>query len=510
MQSIKSWAGAVCLVTCWCLMCCFATDHGTQSLNEFVKSLGGEIWQEERGGGNGFSSDKNYTIVQLDKTQVNNADLAQLMKLGKINELSLRHTNIDDAGLASLRNINQRVFLTGTKVTSNGLSKLATALPEATIVYRPNCIREIGDPAQSVMFLPDNRTIMGLGVSTMRSPNNNAICLWDATTGKELARIEYGPNGHSLNYLDSEPPNYAISADGSRLAVLQHGPGGYDADDFVYVWDINQRQHLFDLKLGPHEYFGIIQGNAVNCCSLIAFSPDGSRLATFTNQPQTGAKLRVWDLQSRSVKQTWAITCPLTCIAFQKDETLVGIRRSGPNDVSYGSWNLKTGEESILFPVGHSREGFPVPHHQFAGDGAFLVEQIFPFKGSSVWDEKKKGFVTELFYPTVWNLQTKDKWILPMKTNERDAPIGVQLKADGQLLLTNTENHFDVYRLETRNIIGSLDAEVLVFINGVASTDHAHDQFDLSPDDITVSSDGKLAAISKYGEGILVYKIEPK
>jgi len=104
------------------------------------------------------------------------------------------------------------------------------------------------------------------GLSAAFSPNSARLAtsdgtttrLWDAATGRELAVLEGSPG---------QDGDFAFSFDGSRLATTGGG---------IRLWDVATGKEL-----------AVLEGDGGGA---IAFSPDGTRLATLR-----GSTIRLWD-----------------------------------------------------------------------------------------------------------------------------------------------------------------------------------------------------------------------
>jgi hypothetical protein len=74
-------------------------------------------------------------VVGLTGTQVTDAGLEHLKRLGQLQLLYIGHTQVTDAGLEHLKGLSQlkQLSLGGTKVTKSGIKKLQQALPHCVI-----------------------------------------------------------------------------------------------------------------------------------------------------------------------------------------------------------------------------------------------------------------------------------------------------------------------------------------------------------------------------------------
>jgi WD40 repeat protein/transcriptional regulator with XRE-family HTH domain len=180
------------------------------------------------------------------------------------------------------------------------------------------------DKVESVSFSPD-------GTRLATSSQDGTAKVWDVATGNELLSISTGVN-HT---------NIAFSPNGTRLAVpsaLEPGKGqSWSPDTFgtAKVWDIATGQEL--LRLRGH----------VAPVRSVAFSPDGTRLATASNDKTA----KVWDAATGQELLTLrGHTSPLAAVTFSPDGMYVA---TASHDTSAKLWNAMTGQELHTF-AGHS------------------------------------------------------------------------------------------------------------------------------------------------------------
>lgn len=84
-------------------------------------------------------SQDHVTAVIADDSEIENHHLLLIAREDSIVKLGLRGTNVSDNGLKYLYGLNnlREVDLTGTMVTSEGISSLKKELPDCTIVWQP-------------------------------------------------------------------------------------------------------------------------------------------------------------------------------------------------------------------------------------------------------------------------------------------------------------------------------------------------------------------------------------
>jgi WD40 repeat protein len=221
----------------------------------------------------------------------------------------------------------------------------------------------------SVAFGPDGRLasadkdqtvklwdpLMGQEALSLRGHPNGASAVAFSPDGKRIAsagwvgrllKIWDANTGVEVLRLRGHPPHgtietMAFSPDGSRLATGAH-------DRTVKVWDAGTGEELFTLK-------GFRDG--VNG---VAFAPDGTALATASRD----GTLRLWDLASRL--ETRSIRGPSVAVAYSTDGRRLATDGPG-NRVLV--WDAATGKE-LLSLEGHSGH---VHSLTFSPDGRLLA-----------------------------------------------------------------------------------------------------------------------------------------
>jgi RNA polymerase sigma factor (sigma-70 family) len=132
--------------------------------------------------------------------------------------------------------------------------------------------------------------------------NANAVHVWDTATGKELRHVQVpeGPAGMLPDYRPFLP--LALSATGSILAVRS-------GDRNVHVYDVASGKELRQIADQPEPEFGgpsSVLFNGAHESATLAFSPDGTVLATVCNVNQKWGNwaIRLWDVASgRQLRQ---------------------------------------------------------------------------------------------------------------------------------------------------------------------------------------------------------------
>jgi WD40 repeat protein len=165
-----------------------------------------------------------------------------------------------------------------------------------------------------VAFSPDSRRL-----ATALLQGREKALLWDVQTGWQL--LGYTSDDTSVGW-----SAVAISSDGTRLAAA--------GIETVRLWDARTGQQLLECKGHVKRVMGV------------AFSPDGTRLATGS----LDATARLWDVQTgKQLREYKGHAGFVMVVAFSPD----GTRLATAGDMTARVWDVRTGQQLIVCK-GHS------------------------------------------------------------------------------------------------------------------------------------------------------------
>ncbi|HKQ53064.1 MAG TPA: hypothetical protein VJT74_11880 [Pyrinomonadaceae bacterium] len=190
-----------------------------------------------------------------------------------------------------------------------------------------------------VAFSPDGTTFVTGPGNFAQETAARTITFWDAKTYRATGKIVSGGSVQRVNF----------SPDGKSLAVVSYMDTGSETDKTVVeLWDVQAKRLAAVQPAKDHS----IDGSALFVMSQLAFSPDGSRLATITKQA-----VEVWDVKTGELVQTLR--------GHQKEVTGVWFSPDGRFLVSTGEqqpsaaesavgelfiWNAQSGEKVKSLP----------------------------------------------------------------------------------------------------------------------------------------------------------------
>jgi WD40 repeat protein len=261
----------------------------------------------------------------------------------------------------------------------------------------------------SVAYSPDGKRLASGSWGGPMAPSE--VRVWDAQTGQKLLSLQ----GHR------DPIwSVAYSPDGKRLASAAH--------EEVKVWDAQTGQELLSLK-----HIGFITN--------IAFSPDGKRLASCggtrdaNRKASVAGSLKVWDVQTgQEIIALKGHTDRVISVAFSPDGKRLA---SASNDKTLKVWDAQTGKALLYLKAHTGTQALGGGNYvAFSPDGKRLASASDE-KTVTVWDAQtgrevltiKGGYTSVAFSPDgnrlasasdrgvkVWDAQTGEE-LLSLKAH---------------------------------------------------------------------------------------------
>ncbi|GIH61991.1 caspase, EACC1-associated type [Microbispora siamensis] len=234
-----------------------------------------------------------------------------------------------NVALGEATTLGQRGSVTAVAFTSDG-SRLA-ALSDRIWMWdlaRGSVIGSMGDSeADAIAFNESRSRLVIVG-------RQGEARLWDVSASKEIGTLDLG-----------QSVRRAAINNGSRLAFVPRA-----GDHAVHLWDVARSREIAALG---HEY-GV---------DALAFSPDGSRLAT-----ADGYDIRLWDANTGKAITSFSgdEAHYVNAVAFSPDGSLLV---TAGDDTTVRVWDVATGEVVAVL-TGHTG---PVKAVAFSDDGAHLA-----------------------------------------------------------------------------------------------------------------------------------------
>jgi WD40 repeat protein len=202
----------------------------------------------------------------------------------------------------------------------------------------------------AMAFSPDGKRLASAGsVAAVGGPHGlpgGIVVVWDAETGKLV---------HRSDTLSSAASSVAWSADGKRVAAGTNGAGGElpEAGE-VRVWDADTGKslHRFAVKAAVRPGEWASAGD-------VAFTPDGKRVAAPVTAgsrgapaglliDDTGASVRVWDLETgKDTQPVKGLKASVGRVAFSPDGSRLATAGA---DKVVRVWAVATGKELAGLP----------------------------------------------------------------------------------------------------------------------------------------------------------------
>jgi WD40 repeat protein len=198
-------------------------------------------------------------------------------------------------------------------------------------------LKEFGGPVSALVFAPDGRSLL---------TRSGELKVWDVKTGKALLKypdgsavVAFNPDGNRL----AIAPGPAVAVEGPRPPLADGAPTprpAAPAADVLKLWDVSTGKEVLT-------FTG--QTGRVEC---LAFSPDGTQLASAGGDFHGPGVVRIWEAQTgRPVFTFLGHTGPVHVVAFSPDGKRIA---SGGQDGRVKLWTV-----AIPTPAGPARPMAP-------------------------------------------------------------------------------------------------------------------------------------------------------
>ncbi|MDT4969150.1 MAG: hypothetical protein QOJ64_3887 [Acidobacteriota bacterium] len=229
-------------------------------------------------------------------------------------------------------------------LSPDGNTLVCAYFPATLIVWNTRTgtrkkIIELASPGfGDVVFSPDGSFFVTGPGNLAQEKDSHTVTFWDAKTYRVIGKI------HSTGIVES----VKISPDGKSLALVTFVEGSGEEKTILELWDV-QSKKLAPIQPAKGRSIG---GSALYIMSRLAFSPDGSKLATITKQ-----SIELWDLTTGELTRTLQVTKgDPTGLWFSPDgQSLVSTSelRSAADQDPVGEliiWNVADGEKRSTLP----------------------------------------------------------------------------------------------------------------------------------------------------------------
>jgi WD40 repeat protein/class 3 adenylate cyclase len=326
---------------------------------------------------NAISARNNAATAQVARDDALKAEANAQAERGRADEAALLSFSRELAVQAKLNlpvDPERSILLALAALDQAHTQEAENVLHEAVMASRLRLtLRGHEDSIEDMTYSPDGKLIATASL-------DQTARLWDATTGKELFRLQH-PDGVG---------HVVFTPDGSRLAT---GAG----DGLVRLWDVASGKELLTIPASPKATRDIWMAQFMD------FSPDGRLLATTAYHasevkfwdPVTGEELFVLS------DPGWLAVAPgvdlvASQIKFSPDGARLAISL-GSGDVGLGRievWDVAT-RQKVQTMAGHFRSD-PIFPMDFSPDGMRLVATLGPDELSTVWDVASGNFLFSL------------------------------------------------------------------------------------------------------------------